>query len=179
MADFSKYFPKLIASEGGYVNDPNDSGGETYEGISRANFPSWQGWEIIDTWKDHDNFPECLANDVNLNGLVKAFYKDTFWNRWLADQIMNQSLAELVVDWEVNSGTEGIKLVQVALHVTADGLVGPATIAAINNSRQDILFQDIWAAHEKFYKYLVAKNPKDQEYLKGWENRLAKQIFIA
>ena len=35
MADFNKAIDKVLVNEGGYVNDPNDAGGETKFGISK------------------------------------------------------------------------------------------------------------------------------------------------
>jgi lysozyme family protein len=37
--------------EGGYVNDPDDKGGETYRGIARKKHPSWRGWYKVDDVK--------------------------------------------------------------------------------------------------------------------------------
>mgnify|MGYP002957326922 CR=1 FL=1 len=39
MANFNEEFKKVILVEGGYVNDPDDAGGETYLGISRRYNP--------------------------------------------------------------------------------------------------------------------------------------------
>jgi len=49
--------------EGGYSNDIDDAGGETYAGISRNNFPDWYGWTIIDDLKDEINFPKNIDSD--------------------------------------------------------------------------------------------------------------------
>jgi len=35
MAKFNLAFSKMLFHEGGYVNDPDDLGGETYKGIAR------------------------------------------------------------------------------------------------------------------------------------------------
>ena len=51
MANFDKSFNKLILTEGGYVNDPADRGGETYLGISRVHHPDSLMWPIIDDVK--------------------------------------------------------------------------------------------------------------------------------
>ena len=40
MSEFDKYFEELIGHEGGYVNDPDDRGGETKYGISKLSYPS-------------------------------------------------------------------------------------------------------------------------------------------
>ena len=51
MANFGDAFKKLSIKEGGYVNDKDDAGGETYKGISRRYNPTWQGWTMIDSYK--------------------------------------------------------------------------------------------------------------------------------
>ena len=51
MAIFNLAYKKLEVAEGGYVNDPDDKGGETYKGISRKANPNWAGWISIDQIK--------------------------------------------------------------------------------------------------------------------------------
>ena len=53
MAYFGDAFKKLSIKEGGYVNDKDDAGGETYRGISRKYNPTWQGWTMIDSYKKY------------------------------------------------------------------------------------------------------------------------------
>ena len=51
MSDFNIAYAKTGHAEGGYANNPDDSGGETVQGISRNNFPKWRGWMIVDLEK--------------------------------------------------------------------------------------------------------------------------------
>ena len=51
MADFLISFKKTNINEGGFVDDPSDSGGMTYAGVSRKWFPNWEGWKIVDAHK--------------------------------------------------------------------------------------------------------------------------------
>jgi lysozyme family protein len=80
--------------EGGYVNDPYDSGGETYKGISRRSWPSWPGWKAIDEAKVkfgplYPNYPKALADAINarfkgdaaMAGLVRDLYRKEFWDK--------------------------------------------------------------------------------------------------
>ena len=99
-------------------------------------------------------------------------YTRLYWNRWRADQIKSQSIANLLVDWYWHSGAYGIKLPQKILGVTIDGLVGPKTIAAINDySNQYELFRKLWHEREDYFKRLAAK-PTQKKFLQGWLNRL-------
>lgn len=74
MANFGDAFKKLSIKEGGYVNDKDDAGGETYRGISRKYNPTWQGWNMIDQYKKHytvgsKEFKSKLDNDIQLQNL--------------------------------------------------------------------------------------------------------------
>ena len=74
MAEFKISLQKTFAHEGEYVNDPNDSGKETYRGISRANHGNWDGWFVVDQYKIKSNFPFNLAKLVDLAKQVELFY---------------------------------------------------------------------------------------------------------
>jgi len=50
-----------------------------------------------------------------------------YWERWQADRIRNQSVAELLVDWVWASGINGIKIPQQMLNLKPDGIVGEKT----------------------------------------------------
>lgn len=74
MATFNDAFKKLVKTEGSYVCDSDDSGGETYRGISRRYNPKWEGWNIIDTYKrSYRGKPlsKVLDADDRLQDMVK------------------------------------------------------------------------------------------------------------
>ena len=77
----------------------------------------------------------------------------------------------MLVDWLWTSGVYGIKYPQRVLGVTADGIVGPKTIAAINNyPNQKELFQKLWNKRKKHFESIATGNKK--KFLIGWLNRL-------
>ena len=81
---FEEAFPEMIKHEGGYANVVGDSGGETYKGVSRNNFPNWEGWKIIDELKNKgiktaSRINSALANDDIMLDMVKRFYFINFW----------------------------------------------------------------------------------------------------
>ena len=95
-----------------------------------------------------------------------------FWDKWKADEIKNQSIAQLLVDWVWVSGVYGIKYPQQVLGVKVDGIVGQKTIAAINDyPDQKELFNKLWNRRKKHFED-VAKSPSKAKFLKGWLNRL-------
>ena len=98
-------------------------------------------------------------------------FKKGFWDRWKADDIENQSIAELLVDWCWTSGVWGIKFPQRVLGVKDDGIVGPKTLAAINDYEdQEELFNKLWNRRKKHFQD-IAKGGK-AKFLGSWLNRL-------
>ncbi|MBQ5796313.1 MAG: peptidoglycan domain protein [Kiritimatiellae bacterium] len=122
MASFDKYAPKLKRWEGGFGNDPDDPGGATMCGVTLATFRAWYG---------QDKTVADLRRMTDAQW--RRIMKDGFWDKCWGDQIKNQSVAEIFVDWVVNSGPAMIKKVQGLVGTTADGVLGPKTLLAIND----------------------------------------------
>lgn len=125
MAKFDKEFDKVILAEGGYVNDPDDAGGETYLGISRKNNPKWVGWEVIDDIKKKygtKNITSRLKKDVALTNSAKLLYKQNYWDVLELDDIPSQDIAHQLFDTCVNCGkTTAIRIAQQVLMMTITG----------------------------------------------------------
>ena len=125
MAKFDIEFNKLILSEGGYVDDPDDAGGETYLGISRKNNPKWVGWEVIDDIKKKygtKNITSRLKKDVALTNSAKLLYKQNYWDVLELDDIPSQGIAHQLFDTYVNCGkTTAIRIAQQVLMMTITG----------------------------------------------------------
>ena len=163
MADFQPAVQNTELWEGGYSNHVADSGGETYRGISRNNFPNWNGWAIIDVI-DHST----LDQNSQLQALVVAFYHATFWHY---DGINDQAVANKIFDLAVNVGQRhAIKIVQLAVSVIADGVYGPATEAAINCTSN--LLPSIKDQATNYYEQIVQAHPEDAIFLAGWLRRI-------
>lgn len=92
----------------------------------------------------------------------------------LGDQIQSQAVANILFDGRVNHGSTGVRLIQQVLGVGVDGVVGPITMAAINNSNPNKLVADYKEARRQFYHQLVNNNPNYQVFLQGWLNRLSQ-----
>lgn len=121
MADVKKLAPFILKWEGGFVNDPDDLGGATNMGVTMATYKVYckrkgRPEPAIDDLKH-------LSNDEWID-ILKSLY----WDKWKADQIKSQSVANILVDWVWASGNYGIKIPQELLGVTADGIVGKNTL---------------------------------------------------
>lgn len=103
-----------------------------------------------------------------MNRVMKPHY----WNRWQADRIQSQSIANIVVDWVWASGKHGITRVQRILGVTPDGIVGEKTLAALNARNPRELFDAIKRDREAFIESIIRSNPSQAVFRKGWLKRL-------
>lgn len=159
MANYKQLIPIVKKVEGGYAGNI-DGATCTMRGITLATFRNYYG--RTKTCKDLRNITDEQWEYI---------FKQGFWNKWKADSIDNQSIANLLVDWTFNSGIWGIKYPQRVLGVKDDGIVGAKTLAAINNHpNQEELFNALWNRRLEHYKAL-ARNGKKQ-FLNGWINRL-------
>lgn len=152
--------PFIRAWEGGFANVSGDKGGATKWGVTIGTFRSvfGQGKSV----NDLKNMTEAQWDYI---------YERLFWNKWKADQINDQSIANLLVDWFWASGSYGIKLPQKVLQVTIDGIVGNKTLGAINNyPNQKELFAKLWHEREAFFKRIGVGT--QAKFLRGWLNRL-------
>jgi lysozyme family protein len=133
MAKFDTAFVKTMKYEGGYVNDKNDQGGETYKGVSRVNWPKWEGWSIIDSLKGQSDFSEKLESNQKLQQLVYFFYQENFFEKIGGSKILNDHLAEEIFDTAVNNGIgTAIKLTQEALQIPISGKMDDSFVNALN-----------------------------------------------
>lgn len=167
MANFSQFFPTLLKHEGGFVNDPNDKGGATNLGVT---FAVW-----LKNGYDKDGDGDIDVNDLKKITPVDAQFiaKKLYWDKVAGDQIKSQSVAEFIFDFAYNSGpAKAIKKTQEAIPgLVADGVIGPKTIAAINAQDPKTLFNKLKASREAYFRAIVAGNPSQAKFLKGWLNR--------
>src|ERR1700676_300695 len=172
MADFSQAVAKTELWEGGYSNNPHDSGGETYRGISRHSWPNWAGWTMIDGYHHNSptiGWPDELDRDIVLQGLVVDFYHKNFWNY---DGIADQDVAWKVFDLGVNVGkVHAVKILQHAVGTNMDGVYGPNTERLTNSHPLGSLAPILRAAAEEYHKSIVWNCPKDEVFLAGWLRR--------
>lgn len=166
MAKVELLVPKILKWEGGYVNHPNDKGGATNKGITIGTYTYYRKLKGL---------PKPTVNDLK-NITEKEWMnilKTLYWDKWKADQIHNQSIANLLVDWVWGSGGYGIKYPQQVLGVSSDGIVGKKTLSAVNDyPDQRELFQKLWNRRKSHFESIAKRDPTQKVFLRGWLNRL-------
>ncbi len=174
LTNYEPSYLKLIKNEGGYANIKGDSGGETVFGISRNNFPNWEGWQIVDTAKElakagHiKNIDSGLKLNARFQNMVQTFYYQNFWQK-VAGNSLPAPLDFIIFDFAVNAGVKaGIKVLQRALGLVDDGIIGNQTKQVIENIKNvKSVVATLKNLIQEYYKSL--NQPK---FIKGWLARV-------
>lgn len=159
--NWEKSFNQVLKSEGGYVNDNADHGGETNLGVTRAAWGEYKGRPI------RNGEMRTLTRDM-----VNPFYKSLYWDNVRGDELP-PGLDYAVFDFAVNAGPgRAAKFLQRAVGVADDGIIGPATMAAVAKADPAHTLVQFSAAKAAFYKGLVARDPSQAKFIKGWLARV-------
>lgn len=182
MADFKTALKETLGIEGGLSNNPKDHGGLTYKGISRKNWPTWEGWHLVDQLKEYGQLSKF--DEVALDGLVERFYREFFWDRISLSSVVNQKIANELFDTGVNASTKtGVTFLQRALNllnqdgklyedITVDGLIGTKTLFLVNNHPYpDSLLKLLNGLQLSYYIAICEKDPTQEVFLRGWLKR--------
>lgn len=152
------------AAQKGVINDPHDPGGDTFCGITLSTFRDWCRKK---------GYPKPTVERLGRLDYAtwRSVLKDLFWDRCNAGRIRNGSVALMLVDWCWVNGPQAIRDAQAAFSLVADGIVGPKTLAALNDPDSLTVFNRLKAARERSYRTIVARRPSQSRYLHGWINR--------
>ena len=188
MSDYEEAYKVLHAYEGGYANDTDDYGRETYRGVSRRFHPTWVGWEVIDDIKDQGSgFESRLDANSKLQRLVREFYKVKFWDRFWGDQCTSQAIATEMLDIAVNLGIgRAIGFLQKSLNalnrdgrlwtnLVVDRKYGKRTDSALRECLlrdEEYLYKMLNIEQGSHYIHQVKKRSRQNRFLRGWLRRV-------
>jgi lysozyme family protein len=155
---------RVLAAEGGYVNDPSDVGGCTNHGITFATLAAWRQTDVT-------------CEDVRL--LTQAEARDIYRHLYIRqpgfeDAISDSRLLALVVDFGVLSGPHtATAALQRALGVGDDGVLGAQTrrVLASQGGSPDV-YRKVLADRIRHHVEIVIRNPSQARFLRGWLARL-------
>lgn len=193
MAKFDIAFDITNGNEGGWQNDPDDTGNAdnglgTYKGIASKHQPGWKGWAAVraalvgaggqpqhgtKAYREYQKtVNSVLAANADLQASVRSFFKTSFWDVNRLDEFASQEVANKVYDSGVNQGTgTAAMLLQKVLGVMPDGSIGPVTIGAANKRNGAELAEAFKQARIAKYKALVTARPEYTKFLSEWVGR--------
>lgn len=159
-----------LAAKRGFAIVRGDRGGPTMCGVTLATY---------ETYCRRKGYPRPTAE--RLKNLPYSQWleilKTSFWDRCNADLITDFWVAAAIVDWAWISGPGIIKRIQRLVRVNDDGIVGPKTLEAINLRDSRWLVKEITSLREAHMRGIVAANPSQQKFLKGWLRRTASITY--
>lgn len=162
MADYRRLISFILKFEGGFVNDPADSGGPTNKGVTLNTFRSVYGRA-----KTVNDLKHMTDNEW------RHIFKSLYWDKCKADDISDQSIANMLVDFAWHSGvTTAVKKLQKIVGVTSDGICGVKTIGAINSRYAPETFNLLKAARMKYLQGIVKNKPSQARFMNGWKKRV-------
>ena len=167
MASAERMIPFISKWEGGYSDHPDDKGGCTMAGVTIGTYRNYYGQE-----KTCDDLRFITHKEW------LRIFKNGYWDKFKADKIENQSIAQLCVDMAWGSGpTTAIRRVQRLFGLKVDGIVGRQTLAALNAPDRDKTFALLWDMRRKWL-IEISKKGNNKVFLKGWLRRLDDIKFI-
>lgn len=164
---FKECLKIILKHEGGYSNHPADRGAATNFGITQR---------VYDEFNKSRNQPERDVKFIHESEVATIYYT-SYWLPASCDK-MPEPLDLLVFDFAVNSGVRrATRTLQLCLGVSVDGSIGKQTLAAVTKIQESVklpeLCEKYMESRSEFFKSIVARDPSQQVFLKGWLNRIA------
>ena len=149
MLNFDEAVYLILKHEGGYVNNPNDTGGETNFGISKRAYP-----------------------DLDIAGLTafdaQEIYKRDCWDKVKGDKLP-AGLDLMVFDFAVNAGvSRASKVLQKIIGAKPDGIIGSKTLNLVNAHGDALaLTTEYYRLRQAYYESIDSF----QHFGLGWTRR--------
>jgi len=156
----------VLAEEGGLVDHALDPGGRTNLGITHATLA-----------QARVHMPSLPARVDHLtNAQALAIYERLYWTPIRGDELP-LSVALVLFDGAVNQGTHtAARLLQLAVGATADGEIGPKTLAAVRSRGERPTLAELGARRMHAYMML---DRLDDAFGLGWSRRLVRVLLAA
>ena len=173
--DYEIAITEVLKTEGGYVNDPSDSGGETNLGITLKFELSEDDLELMDVNGDG------VLNSEDIKKLTPeraaAIYRKYFWDAYNLNNINSGKIAYLMFDMIINHGPGIIKRIKTVLSKmvtvpidTSTTEIGDDVVDAINGIDVDSFTANLIQSRKDFYT-IISKKGNNIKFLRGWMNR--------
>jgi lysozyme family protein len=142
------------------------------------------------TWVVFNGNTEASLNRFKAMDMIDwtLIFKPQYWDKCYGGAINSQRVANFVVDWCYTSGQHYPELhieqlinVIFKKHLQEDGIFGIATIAAINEVDEQLLYENLIIRRKQYYKDIVTeahlKNDFSQDkFEEGWQNRVDRLV---
>lgn len=158
---FTAALDEVLKHEGGFVNHPQDPGGMTNLGVTRATWESWIGRH---------------PTEAEMRSLTRAqvapVYRKNYWDAVQCDALP-PALALCVFDFAVNAGpARAARFLQQMVGAPVDGRVGPQTIAAVTAALGRSGPGGLIRAYQELRRSYYRQLSKFATFGRGWLRRV-------
>lgn len=164
---FDKAYPLVRKFEGGYANDPDDSGGATNFGVTQ---------KVYDKYRKSWYLPLQPVKSITEDEVRKIY--EGYWRECGSDRIAKTHPRTAIAhfDFAFNAGfNQAAKTLQRSIGgLLVDGIIGPKTLNALLGTTDIDLADDYLDRRSEFYKMLTVKKPTQKKFLRSWLHRVLK-----
>jgi lysozyme family protein len=153
----------VLRSEGSaFTNDPVDHGGATRFGVIQREYDAFRGSAGLP--------PQSVA-EITMDE-VRTIYRHEYWEAVDGDELP-ASVDVVAFDTGVLMGVRrSVRFLQQSLGVTVDGGIGPETLKAVAKADPIAVVTKFLVLREERLRAIVAADPPQVRFLKGWLNRV-------
>lgn len=177
MPDYRDAINKVLEHEGGFVNNPLDKGGATNWGVTQTTYNQYMSAKLGKSYSSTVDEIKKMPIDIAID-----IYKKLYWDKIQGDKIRKYTVALAIFDQAINRGvSSAVKQAQKVVKkldpmgfakITEDGVMGPATLTALNSIAEKPFIDNYLAESKLFYQNIVQRNPSQSVFLTGWLNRI-------
>ena len=158
MSNFQECLDLVLKSEGGWVNNPADPGGETNLGVTKRVWEEYVGHAV-------QSLKKLTKDDV------APVYELKYWRPCYCE-VLPRGLDFVVFSMGVNAGPgRSVKLLQQSIGCVPDGVIGPRTRELISASNSANLIAKFSETRREYYRSLKTF----PIFGKGWVARVDRE----
>jgi len=162
--NYDKCLETILHHEGGYVNHPEDPGGETNLGVTKRVYQEWGGTK---------DMKDLTFDDV------APIYKKNYWDKMKCDDLPS-GLDLCVFDFGVNAGPgRAAKYLQTLIGTVADGGIGPNTLAKLKEYTDETGVKETITNYQNDRQSYYEKLSTFKTFGRGWTRRVEETTKLA
>ena len=162
--NYDKCLETILHHEGGYVNHPEDQGGETNMGVTKRVYEDFGGTKDM--------------KDLGFDD-VAPIYKQNYWDRVKGDKLPT-GLDLCVFDFGVNAGTgRSAKYLQALVGTTVDGGIGPNTLLSVDNYVEEVGIEEAIRGFQQKRQDFYESLDTFKTFGRGWTRRVDETTELA
>ena len=162
--NYDKCLETILHHEGGYVNHPEDPGGETNLGVTKRVYQEWGGTK---------DMKDLTFDDV------APIYKKNYWDKMKCDDLPS-GLDLCVFDFGVNAGPgRAAKYLQTLIGTVADGGIGPNTLAKLKEYTDETGVKETITNYQNERQGYYEKLSTFKTFGRGWTRRVEETTKLA